>query len=366
MSGTAEPEGPIPSHPRRFTFTLAPAAFFVALFPSPPAVTPSVKLVPKRRPAMRMALGPGLAIAVVVAGTAFVAPTRVEAQPVFFTFGGEKTHKIADFPDTEEFRTPDRLFGQFVDAGVIYKQITIFFLPLWNYDIRWAGYIPNSSQYVPLTRSELEELATRANVSLPLNPELPLWDRIGGKLILALLLVILWLYRSHYGHDDEPVLVDLSDATRPNARTNHDEGKQAITNNESSQEHYRSTGPAPAEVQDSRGFLTMLGIGVALLGAIALVVLLVRDQRAELPSCGDTEATGLVRTIFAEETDYTATDVRLITTTDHNPNTGNYACSGEIVDNEGDRWNVEYTIGRDATDPSQFIVRIDWLWPNIR
>lgn len=327
--------------------------------------SPSVTLAPKQRPAKRIPLAPGLAIA--IAGTAFVAPTRVDAQPVFFSIGGEKTHKIADFPDTEEFQTPEgRLFRHFVDAGVIYKQITIFFLPLWNYDIRWVGYIPNSSQYVPLTRSELEELATRANVSLPLNPELPLWDRFGGKLIVALLLVILWLYRSRYGHDDEPVLVDLSDATHPNARTNHGEEKQAITNSESSQEHYRSTGRAPAEVQDSRRFLTMVGIGVALLGAIALVVFLVRDQHAELPSCGDTEATGLVRRIFAEDTDYTATDVSRITTTDHNPNTGNYTCAGEIIDNEGDRWNVEYTIGRDATDPSQFIVRIDWLWPNIR
>ena len=307
----------------------------------------------------------GLMIAVVVAGPAFVTPPQVDAQPVFFSIGGERTHKIADFPDTAEFQTSGVL-RYYVDAGVVYKQITIFFLPLWNYDIRWAGYMPNTSQYVDMTRSELEELATRANVVLPRDPELPLWDRVGGKLVLGLLVVILWLYRSRYGYDDEPVLVDLSDATRPDTGTSHNVEKPAPPSTESSQNTTNQTGRLTVEGQDSRAFLKILGVGVALLGGVALVVVLLRDQQTELPSCGDTEATDLVRRIFAEDTDYTATSVRLITTTDHNPNTGNYRCAGEIVDNEGDGWDVEYTIGRDATDPSQFIVRIEWLWPIIR
>lgn len=318
--------------------------------------------VPQRGPVMRIPFGLGFAICLVVSSAALLSPSRVDARPVLFSLGGETTHKVADFPDTEEFQTADGWY--FVDAGIVYKQITVFFLPLWNYDVRWAGHIPNSSRYVDLTRSELEELATRANIALPQDPELPLWDRIGGKLVLVLLLVALGLYRSRYGRDDEPVLLDLSDATPPNGRTNLDE-EPLDTDTESSRHSRNHPDLPPVEGPDSRGLLTKLGIGVALLGAIALVVFLLRDQRGELPSCGDTEATDLVRRIFAEETDYTATAVRLITTTDHNPNTGNYTCAGEIVDNEGDRWDVEYSIGRDATDPNQFIVRIEWLFPNL-
>ena len=109
---------------------------------------------------------------------------------MFFSWGGETVLKISDFPDTQAFQTPE---GDFVDAGAIYKQITIFFLPLWNYDVHWTGYI-NSETYIELSRADLEELAHLAQISLPQDLVLPFWDRYGGKLVLSLLLLVVLLY----------------------------------------------------------------------------------------------------------------------------------------------------------------------------
>ena len=79
-----------------------------------------------------------------------------------------------------------------------------------------------------------------------------------------------------------------------------------------------------------------------------------------LPSCGDTEATDLVKQMFAENTDYTAVTLRFIRMQGQNEQTGAYTCDGQIVDNEGDEWNVAYVISRDETDSARFIVEAEW------
>ena len=96
---------------------------------------------------------------------------------VFCSWGGETIIKMVDFPDTASFQTSD---GRYFDAGAIYKEVQIFFLPLWSYDVRWAGYI-DEENYVELNRNELNGLALLANVTLPPKIELPFWNRWGGK-----------------------------------------------------------------------------------------------------------------------------------------------------------------------------------------
>ena len=112
--------------------------------------------------------------------------SQVEARsaPVFFGWGGENISLVTDFPNTADFQTVD---GKYVDAGVIYKQLTLFFLPAWNYDIRWVGYIGSDIHYVQLDRTKLEDLAQNAGLALPQEPSLPGWDAYGGKVILLLM-----------------------------------------------------------------------------------------------------------------------------------------------------------------------------------
>lgn len=112
------------------------------------------------------------------------------AKPIFFSFGGETSVKIADFPDTPEFQNTE---GHYVDAGMKYKQVSIFFIPIWNYDEQWCGYI-SDKMYLDLSKERLDELASSAQITLPSDFQIPFWDKVGGKLLFITLLVAYFLY----------------------------------------------------------------------------------------------------------------------------------------------------------------------------
>lgn len=117
---------------------------------------------------------------------------QAQAKGGFFSYGGETVIKVQDFPDTPQFKLDS---GAYMDAGYIYKQLSIMFVPVWNYDGRWVGYIGSDSSYVPLkSEKALRDLAKVANVTLPATPKLPFWDAIGGKLVLALGFMLLVVF----------------------------------------------------------------------------------------------------------------------------------------------------------------------------
>jgi hypothetical protein len=131
-----------------------------------------------------------------------LASTSVQAVPVIFGWGGEEIIKVVDFPNTEEFENGR---GQYFDAGYVYKQVTIFFIPVWNYDGKWVGYVGNNDGYLRLKKAELERLAEKANVKLPAEPALPFWDSIGGKLVFGLILLLYlgWRILSNSSGDED-------------------------------------------------------------------------------------------------------------------------------------------------------------------
>jgi hypothetical protein len=129
-------------------------------------------------------------VSVIVVSLLACVSSAYAAKPIFFSFGGETIAKIADFPDTPEFQNQE---GHYVDAGMRYKQISIFFIPVWNYDQEWCGYI-SDKMYLDLSKEKLDELATAAHISLPSEFQVSFWDKIGGKLLLGALLIAYFLY----------------------------------------------------------------------------------------------------------------------------------------------------------------------------
>ena len=79
-----------------------------------------------------------------------------------------------------------------------------------------------------------------------------------------------------------------------------------------------------------------------------------------LPSCGDDEATDLVRQIFNENSSYTTSRIELIRLRQQNEQTDALICDAQIIDNEGDKWQVAYTISKSETEPLGFIVQAEW------
>lgn len=116
----------------------------------------------------------------------------INAAPVFFSFGDEKIIKVADLPNTKEYFMEN---GQFLDAGYVYKQVSIFFVPVWNYDGKWAGYVGSDELYLPLTKAELDAIVAEANVTLPDTPPLSFWETVGGKLVVGLIFLVIFAWK---------------------------------------------------------------------------------------------------------------------------------------------------------------------------
>jgi hypothetical protein len=131
---------------------------------------------------------------------------QAEAAPVLFG-RSEKIIKVADFPDTDNFELSR---GQYVDAGYVYKQVSVFFIPVWNYDGRWAGYVGKDDTYLQLTKSDLDEMAAAASVKLPDSPSLPIWQSVGGKLVFAFILLLYIGFRFLSGSAGEETSEDAA------------------------------------------------------------------------------------------------------------------------------------------------------------
>ena len=108
-----------------------------------------------------------------------------ETHAFVYSYGGEKISKVADLPDTEEWLAED---GEYADLSVIHKQLWIFWIPIWNWDARYCGSTPGSlkdDKFLELEDSD----QFISQYGLP-EDMIPFWDRIGGKLILVLILII--------------------------------------------------------------------------------------------------------------------------------------------------------------------------------
>ena len=79
-----------------------------------------------------------------------------------------------------------------------------------------------------------------------------------------------------------------------------------------------------------------------------------------LYSCGDGEVTDLVQEIFDENSGYKSRSVDLVRMREQHEQTGTYVCEAQIVDNDGDKWQVRYEISKDERQPLGYIVQAEW------
>lgn len=136
--------------------------------------------------------------------------------PVFFSWGGEQIIKVAEFPDTAQFKSGD---GQHIDPGYKYKQITLFFTPIWNYDGEWCGYVGSSERYLKIDKSTLDAAANVAGITLPMTPSPSFWESYGGKLlwlgVVALILLAGTSGSKKRDDSDQPVRHSGDSAAKP-------------------------------------------------------------------------------------------------------------------------------------------------------
>jgi len=108
-------------------------------------------------------------------------------QNILISFDKEQVIKIADF--NKHYQTED---GLYIDLGLRYKQLTIFLIPIWNYDETWCGFLENSTYYLNLNHNTLLNAASTINIQIPNYPKKPFWDAIGGKILFSTILLFLF------------------------------------------------------------------------------------------------------------------------------------------------------------------------------
>ncbi|MDO6489996.1 MULTISPECIES: hypothetical protein [unclassified Cellulophaga] len=113
----------------------------------------------------------------------------------------QKIVKIVDLPDTEDFQLDD---GTYFDIGKMYTISHIVWLPYSNTEPIITGYVDDDT-YVELSAENLKEIAEIAKVEIPETASASFFDRLGGKIILGLIgIVVLYgIYSSYFGKDED-------------------------------------------------------------------------------------------------------------------------------------------------------------------
>ncbi|QUS54223.1 hypothetical protein [Pseudovibrio brasiliensis] len=111
------------------------------------------------------------------------------------SFGSEKLHVIAKLPDTAEYNVD----GKQLDIGLLYKDYSFMFIPLWQSDKQYVGMTRGDNKsYYAWPSALVEKVSQSAGLKLPPVNEVDLgfWMTYGGKLAFAgVVLVIALMYR---------------------------------------------------------------------------------------------------------------------------------------------------------------------------
>ena len=115
------------------------------------------------------------------------------AAPIIFGTA-EKIVKVADLPDIPQLELEG---NQYLDVGYCYKQFQLIFIPVWNYNEHYCGYVSDDT-YTETTKEELLEISNILEVDTSWDngePKVPMTDRVWGKVGLVALILIFLFYQ---------------------------------------------------------------------------------------------------------------------------------------------------------------------------
>jgi hypothetical protein len=111
---------------------------------------------------------------------------NASAKIVFLYSNGEKVDLVEKLPEDA------MLDNEHVNLGVMYSQFSMFWLPLWNYgETKYVLINDRKNTYFDLSAEDLEILKSDYNIDIPENYTIGFWDRVGGKLCLCALIIVI-------------------------------------------------------------------------------------------------------------------------------------------------------------------------------
>lgn len=118
------------------------------------------------------------------------------------SFGGEKISTVVDLPNDSTTMTNDGYYG---NIGCYYKQFSIIWIPIWNWDEQYCiEYEGTTNMYGgKISKEQAEAYASHYGVKLA-SASPSFWNKIGGKLIvLAAIAFFIWSSIGKKKEDDE-------------------------------------------------------------------------------------------------------------------------------------------------------------------
>lgn len=107
--------------------------------------------------------------------------------PIFYGTK-EKIVKIHDLPKTNDYEIRG---GRHFDLGYMYKSYELMWIPLHASEGKVVGFI-DSNNYVRLSNSDIQWIVKENKIqNLDSIATIPFWDSWGGKLIVAIIVILI-------------------------------------------------------------------------------------------------------------------------------------------------------------------------------
>lgn len=140
-------------------------------------------------------LSAGSCFRVVICSLFFlICANTTQAKGFFFFSWGQEIYQVKELPKDYTIQTEEH--GRtHVNLGVIYNEFSIFWIPIWNWDVDTYVLLPDNSDdlYYNIDKETYSEIRHIVG-DLPANPKLSFWRSIGGKLVaFPLILFLLYL-----------------------------------------------------------------------------------------------------------------------------------------------------------------------------
>ncbi|MBO6216800.1 MAG: hypothetical protein J6N73_04035 [Prevotella sp.] len=143
-------------------------------------------------------LSAGSCFRVVICSLFFlICANTTQAKGFFFFSWGQEIYQVKELPKDYTIQTEEH--GRtHVNLGVIYNEFSIFWIPIWNWDVDTYVLLPDnydtlekgSYVFYNIDNEQLREIRQKVG-DLSDKPELSFWRSIGGKLLVAFLLLFL-------------------------------------------------------------------------------------------------------------------------------------------------------------------------------
>lgn len=134
----------------------------------------------------------------------FVMAFSANAGVVFYRTGIHVV-QVVDLPADSAYALINEE-GEFVesDLGILHEQFQIFWLPVWNYgEEKYVLYYEKGDTINAADLDEEDLAALHADFDFPETPTMPFWHKIGGKIVLVLIIGAYLAYKVFLGRKDD-------------------------------------------------------------------------------------------------------------------------------------------------------------------